>query len=295
MSSVPAVTLTMPRHERGRSRTRTRHERGRSRSRSIRRRARREARREARQEGNSTLSFGRHGGRTFFDMLRNEPGYCRWAVSQPYPGGGLRVFAEWLRRQPEEGEVGSSLGGSSDDASDDSDEELPPPPVHRSRPSRPPAPTSSRPPTPTPSRQSRTQRHRAPATPERVAARSQKGLSDEKQALLQQLPRIVFSQELFSKSQHPDSCPICMEDWGDVTGEAGEILLTPCLHVFHVTCLSDWLRRRTDCPSCRWDVTDTGDQGVPEERESVPSTAPAPSIRQLLAGVTVEVSDDSAE
>lgn len=78
-----------------------------------------------------------------------------------------------------------------------------------------------------------------------------------RQRLLDGLPRIGYSAALFSGSPYPDCCPICMEEWQDVnTG----IVLTPCFHVFHETCLGGWFKQHTHCPTCRWDVTDAGEQ-----------------------------------
>ncbi len=41
-------------------------------------------------------------------------------------------------------------------------------------------------------------------------------------------------------------CSICLEEFyiGSV------IAITPCLHSFHQTCLSDWMAKSIKCPNC---------------------------------------------
>eukprot|EP00927_Polykrikos_kofoidii_P080659 TRINITY_DN77581_c0_g1_i1.p1 TRINITY_DN77581_c0_g1~~TRINITY_DN77581_c0_g1_i1.p1 ORF type:complete len:315 (+),score=21.38 TRINITY_DN77581_c0_g1_i1:59-1003(+) len=74
-----------------------------------------------------------------------------------------------------------------------------------------------------------------------------------------QLPRVPFKKDLFSGSPHPEECPICLEEWQSTSGE---IVLTPCLHVFHVSCLGGWIVERNDCPTCRWDLKNTGEENA---------------------------------
>merc|ERR1712151_622078 len=76
-------------------------------------------------------------------------------------------------------------------------------------------------------------------------------------AILERLPQVAYSAELFSGEPHPESCPICMEDFGASEQLASStILLTPCLHAYHEHCLRGWLEKNknTFCPSCRWDL-----------------------------------------
>eukprot|EP01071_Lankesteria_metandrocarpae_P003900 Lankesteria_metandrocarpae@DN3251_c0_g1_i2.p1 len=47
-------------------------------------------------------------------------------------------------------------------------------------------------------------------------------------------------------------CPICR---GDYT-EEDLLRLLPCLHSFHQTCVDEWLKRDSRCPSCRTDAAD---------------------------------------
>ena len=50
--------------------------------------------------GSSTLSFGKHKGRTYADMLSKEPEYCGWVQDKDSPTGPLKDFQEWLNAQP---------------------------------------------------------------------------------------------------------------------------------------------------------------------------------------------------
>merc|ERR1719330_1289980 len=59
----------------------------------------RSPRRRRRQREAPVLQFGRHQGSTFEDVLRNDPGYCNWALRVQNPTGALRQFASWLRRR----------------------------------------------------------------------------------------------------------------------------------------------------------------------------------------------------
>merc|ERR1712187_44306 len=98
----------------------------------------------------------------------------------------------------------------------------------------------------------------------------------------------TYSASLFSGSPHPTTCPICMDDWTEVSGD---IVLTPCLHVFHETCLRGWLARCVDCPSCRWDISKLGDQGRPAPPGSLVERPPLGD----LAGTVVTIDDDSQD
>lgn len=36
--------------------------------------------------------------------------------------------------------------------------------------------------------------------------------------------------------------------------------MTPCFHTFHLGCIAGWLSRRHECPTCRWDIRDFGEE-----------------------------------
>jgi hypothetical protein len=53
------------------------------------------------------------------------------------------------------------------------------------------------------------------------------------------------------KSQLQDKCNVCFNEWGS----GGKVVVTNCLHVFHLDCLTKWLRTcpkgAVECPKCR--------------------------------------------
>ena len=42
------------------------------------------------------FDFGKHRGKTFHEIYRTEPKYCKWALSEANPTGKLAFFIEWL-------------------------------------------------------------------------------------------------------------------------------------------------------------------------------------------------------
>ena len=61
---------------------------------------------------------------------------------------------------------------------------------------------------------------------------------------------IVGSGTQATSSAELSSCLVCLSDY-----EEGDSLKTlPCLHVFHVHCIDEWLRRKRLCPLCNTDV-----------------------------------------
>lgn len=48
------------------------------------------------------------------------------------------------------------------------------------------------------------------------------------------------------------NCPICCED-GDKMN--ADVCVVECLHWYHFDCLSEWLKKAKDCPTCRVEVT----------------------------------------
>ena len=47
------------------------------------------------------------------------------------------------------------------------------------------------------------------------------------------------------------NCVICLEDFK----EGDDIIILPCIHVFHKNCITDWLQSHNDCPICKFELT----------------------------------------
>jgi hypothetical protein len=48
-------------------------------------------------------------------------------------------------------------------------------------------------------------------------------------------------------------CPVCLDNFDDASNL--EVVSTACNHLFHSTCLSEWVHRRQNCALCRAPVT----------------------------------------
>ena len=45
----------------------------------------------------------------------------------------------------------------------------------------------------------------------------------------------------------PHVCPICIEE----VAVGAQMVLLPCAHSFHATCIASWLKRAATCPLCK--------------------------------------------
>lgn len=178
--------------------------------------------------GSTVMTIGRHQGLTYAEVARQQPGYCQWALRVHNPYGELRHFVMWLRQMQlagatfdrDQSEPDSDVGAVTADGGSNLESD----------------PFSSSP--------------EASCSP-----RTSRG--SRQHSVVDALPRVKFDLKLFSGSPHPESCPICMEDWESVQSE---IVITPCFHVFHSSCLEGWVKRSCECPSCRWDISNTGEK-----------------------------------
>ncbi|CAE7207305.1 rnf43 [Symbiodinium sp. CCMP2592] len=228
------------------------------------------------------LNFGRHSGMSYREVARNHPGYVRWALSQPSPTGGLRSFVAWLRAHPPDDarDEGSSFNYASS-ASDDSESERD---IDSEAASEEPSMHAQVLPLHLPMVQLMEQmvqhsgrlRDLSRLMRQSVEQRGDVTSSYSLSALLVELPRVTYSASLFSGAPHPQSCPICMEDFDSwEAGHDSEIVMTPCLHTFHIGCLRGWLKRSPECPTCRWDITDLGaDKAFDSSCVDLPQTRP---------------------
>ena len=45
----------------------------------------------------TTLSFGKHMGKTFSQIKQIDISYCNWVLKQPSTRGVMKEFQEWLK------------------------------------------------------------------------------------------------------------------------------------------------------------------------------------------------------
>ncbi|CAI9302402.1 unnamed protein product [Lactuca saligna] len=68
---------------------------------------------------------------------------------------------------------------------------------------------------------------------------------------ISQLPTSKYGYKLFSKNKKKEeNCVICQSEFN-----FGERLITlPCLHQYHIKCISEWLKMKKNCPICQKEV-----------------------------------------
>ncbi|XP_035269955.1 RING finger protein 11b isoform X2 [Anguilla anguilla] len=64
--------------------------------------------------------------------------------------------------------------------------------------------------------------------------------------LIQHLPKGVYDAGRDGSEKKIRECVICMMDF--VYGDP--IRFLPCMHIYHMDCIDDWLMRSFTCPSC---------------------------------------------
>eukprot|EP00439_Symbiodinium_sp_Y106_P042117 s1080_g5.t1 len=59
-------------------------------------------------------------------------------------------------------------------------------------------------------------------------------------------------RDTFDSTRHKDlvECEICLVEYED----GDELIRLPCLHLFHVHCVTPWLQKSHCCPVCQLDV-----------------------------------------
>ena len=74
----------------------------------------------------------------------------------------------------------------------------------------------------------------------------------ESQRIITELkkPILLTSVVYRSDENERDECSICLEKFNIDE----EVFKTPCNHMFHVTCLTEWLYKNKTCPICRYDL-----------------------------------------
>jgi len=69
------------------------------------------------------------------------------------------------------------------------------------------------------------------------------GLTEEQ---INQFPIGLYSAAV-EQAENIDACTICLEDFKEGT----EIRSLLCNHIFHQTCIDEWLKLRNNCPNCK--------------------------------------------
>ncbi|KAL8566460.1 hypothetical protein ACOMHN_015096 [Nucella lapillus] len=78
------------------------------------------------------------------------------------------------------------------------------------------------------------------------------------QAVIEQttLPHVykqVKRQSGDSDDDHPEKCTICLSEFE----EGEDVRRLPCMHLFHMDCVDQWLSTNKNCPICRVDIQTT--------------------------------------
>lgn len=68
--------------------------------------------------------------------------------------------------------------------------------------------------------------------------------------------KVVKSEE----SDDGEKCTICLTDFG----EEEDVRRLPCMHLFHIECVDQWLPTNKRCPICRVDIEHKGEQNTCE-------------------------------
>ena len=69
------------------------------------------------------------------------------------------------------------------------------------------------------------------------------------------------ADEVASEARDDSACEVCQCDYED----EDEVMLLPCSHFFHKSCISRWFAMKTTCPKCRYALSPP----VPESREVI--------------------------
>eukprot|EP01132_Coremiostelium_polycephalum_P008044 gene8044-9892_t len=64
-------------------------------------------------------------------------------------------------------------------------------------------------------------------------------------------PKYNYYRLITNKESEEQGCVICMNDVEANSSTYGEIMTTPCNHLFHSKCLLQWMEFKMECPTCR--------------------------------------------
>jgi hypothetical protein len=99
-------------------------------------------------------------------------------------------------------------------------------------------------------------------------------------------------------------CVICLEEVGDSTGDGDGVML-PCKHAFHAQCIKQWLSRRGECPTCKFNIRNhLADKDALLREETIPDSdalfsvhreSTSDTLSAVRAGATADVALSSRE
>ena len=58
-------------------------------------------------------------------------------------------------------------------------------------------------------------------------------------------------EDVSKLDQEQKKCTICLEEYQK--GE--ELIVLPCIHLFHKPCIVNWLKKQNSCPICKFKLT----------------------------------------
>lgn len=76
----------------------------------------------------------------------------------------------------------------------------------------------------------------------------------------QNLPISIYHVYQSNNENMAKTCMICLESF--IIGR--KIITLPCFHIFHVKCISNWLKKKRSCPICKYSIDDKS-QNVEDE------------------------------
>eukprot|EP00929_Paragymnodinium_shiwhaense_P017545 TRINITY_DN12693_c0_g4_i1.p1 TRINITY_DN12693_c0_g4~~TRINITY_DN12693_c0_g4_i1.p1 ORF type:complete len:843 (-),score=268.70 TRINITY_DN12693_c0_g4_i1:248-2776(-) len=59
--------------------------------------------------GSTVLKLGKHSGKTFEELLRSEPGYCRWVLGLESASNQLQELKTYLQKNAKDGKLGTQM------------------------------------------------------------------------------------------------------------------------------------------------------------------------------------------
>ena len=68
---------------------------------------------------------------------------------------------------------------------------------------------------------------------------------------IKEFPEIVI-EDVSKLEEGNRSCVICFEDF-----KSGEkVMVLPCIHFFHNPCIKEWIKKKNNCPICKFELTE---------------------------------------